>query len=367
MVIQVLFIGISNAIFVSQMVIYLGKNKSVSEIHFLVAPNFIFCIFSSIFQFCVFYSMSNSIELGGLAAALSFILCLRWFIRGYFQNVLENRAAIFSDLIIFSSSLFFVILLIYNDDVSIYSVFVVLILSNILGCLLLFFCFNASGLIINYPDFNRFRIGFNITGRDALRGAITAEFSSNFHLYTVLVIFGPSFVAIIAAANLIFRPVSVVHLSIQQTERAHLRKIINENNFDELGNNLRWLQYFVFGAFFLNLFAALALGCYYPSFIWSDTSSLGAWQFATLLCGLIALARSLRIKESMILQSLGNFSKLADATVVSAIFVLFSAPALAYFAGPVSSLFSILGAEIIMVYLIGKYASNALSKIKSEV
>jgi hypothetical protein len=367
MIVQVLLIGISNALFVSQMMLSLNKQDAIFDIKFLIFPHHIFALCGSLFQLLLVYLMTNSSVLGVLASFLSLVQCYRWFLRGYFQNVSANTKAVQSDVLVVICTICLFLYFMVNDEISIYTVLESLIISNVIGLILLLLHSKNLGFFCGFKDNDKFKIAFDHSGKDALRGAVTAEFSSNFHLYMVLLIFGPAYVAIIAAANLIFRPVSIVHLSIQQTERTHVRRVFLAQDFSELRNILRKINFLVFGFFGLNIICAIVVVLYFPSFVWSDSNTLADWEIAVILCGLIGLLRTFRTTGSLVLQAVGNFRNLADATMVSAMFVLAAAPALAYCYGPVYSLFSILGAEIIMVYLIRKHATSELVSMENEL
>jgi hypothetical protein len=366
MIVNVLIVGISNAVFISPMMILLNDKKLNGDVRFLVAPSVVYCIVAALLQSAIFYSMMGSIEFGLLVFFLSLIQNVRWFVRGYVQNKLNTLLAAVSDIVLLVIYLSFLIFLLFIQVFDLKMVIFLLIISNFFSCIFLFQSKDTDGMWIGFFQMKKFSESFQTVGKSALVGAVTAEVSSNFHNYMILVSFGPSSVAIIAAANLLFRPVSLVHLSTQQTERAAIRRLILDNDSSGLSGKFKTMNVFLYSSLLVNVFVAFLIIWLQPSLIWSDIDRMQDWILACILSGVVVVLRTIRTKDGIVLQSNGSFKKLADATVFSAFFVVATAPIFTHYLGAVYSLWSIVIAETIMVCIIRKDALSILAKINGS-
>lgn len=209
-------------------------------------------------------------------------------------------------------------------------------------------------------QFSRVRIGdlsaygatWRAHSRWALVGVLTTEATANAHAYLVTFLLGPGSFAPLAASSLLIRPVTVAMNALTEYERPRLARQLVEGGPAATRSSVRMFRGALIATWASTTAAAVALLIYSPRLVAPEGYDLSVIAWSGALWCATAAVRVLRMPESALLQSAGQFAPLAMASVYSCIVsVVLALIAIALW-GPVASLVAILLGEAVFALLI---------------
>ncbi len=152
----------------------------------------------------------------------------------------------------------------------------------------------------------------------SLMGVITTEATNNAHAYLVTLVCGPAAFAPLAASALLIRPVSVVQNALAEFERPAMARQVNEGRFKAAIASMRPFRLVLIAAWVGSTIAAAMVLTFVPGLISSGSYDWSVLAIGTTLWIAVAALRILPLPESVLLQAVGRFRDLAQASVLSA-------------------------------------------------
>lgn len=154
----------------------------------------------------------------------------------------------------------------------------------------------------------------------SLLGVVTTEATANAHAYLVTFLAGPAAFAPLAASALLIRPVALAMNALTDFERPQLaRQLAAGQPWPQVRHGLSTFRQALVGTWAVSLAAsALILTCV-PTLLFPSRYDLSQISLGAILWMLIALLRTLRTPESVLLQASGEFRNLAVSSLLSSI------------------------------------------------
>jgi O-antigen/teichoic acid export membrane protein len=295
-------------------------------------------------------------------AIAAMLMWTRWFGRSYANAVHKPGRAAVSDASYTLVVLAGAILLFTADILTIKVVPVLQACGAGIGILAL----GRKSLAVQFRgiqsgSLRSFRTGFREQGRHALTGVITTEATANAHSYIVTFLLGPAAFAPLAAARLLFRPVTLVILSLTQLERPRISLLLRDKQERAVLNAIRVFRTAVLGFWGANIILVYVFMAFFLERVirsdWDPRIIIQATFFWCMIMGL----RCLRGPESALVQANGNFRALAKVTMVSCLVSLPMVLGLVFFFDAVWSLGGIIMGEVVAVILTVKLANRTIS------
>ncbi|MCI2285475.1 hypothetical protein L3081_21355 [Colwellia sp. MSW7] len=210
--------------------------------------------------------------------------------------------------------------------------------------------------------FSGFFEGFKQQGRYALVGVLTTDATANSHVYLVTFMLGPEAYAPLAAARLLFRPISVVFQSITQVERPKVRKLILEGKIKVAQSHLKKGRDVTLVAWGINTLVCVCVLSFFLDYYWRSDTGHHALIIATILIGLINLIKSIRNPLSLYLQAVDKFKPLSLITIKSAIVTIPTVFFCLQLWGGAYSLIGVLVGELITFLLLKKLFTREINE-----
>jgi len=319
---QALANGISNAVLGAPLLIVLSEEEYARDrkVSSFMQANLLLCVIFSVVQGLVAWLYTSSTESFVVYAISGFLVTLRWFGRSYCNNNQQHAQVVKSD-----------------------ATFSLLTLIGTIGL----FYFNKSGLnafgaliaicsAVAIPQLGKeylklqifgaarsnskaFIEGYRKQGKYALVGVLSTEATLNAHSYLITTLLGPAAFAPIAAAALLFRPISLVLSSLSQVERPRLRRLIANRQADIAKSSLTRFTFINIGFWLGNVVAAALVITFFIEEYWKDAETQMVLVNAVFIYTFINLAKSFRNPLSVYLQSNDEFKSLGLVTVSSAL------------------------------------------------
>ncbi|MDB5622649.1 MAG: hypothetical protein JWR39_1212, partial [Devosia sp.] len=289
-------------------------------------------IVTALFSANLALAIGTGLVLGGLAlllgtggeAALVFggygaVMLLRWFGRAHAYGRGQQRRVAGSDIAYGVTLVGGMLAIQLLDAASLLAAYWALLASALVGLL-------AFGRDYLVPQFARVSLralpAYRTVWRDyakwSLLGVVTTEGTANAHAYIVTLVGGPSAFAPIAASALLIRPIALAMNALTDFERPQLvRLLAGTGNAAALRGAVGFFRLALLLVWAGCLAAALAVLIWQPRLLFPEQYQLDIiWTGALLWLG-IALIRTLRTPDSVLLQAGGEFRTLAFASVVS--------------------------------------------------
>lgn len=243
---------------------------------------------------------------------------VRWFLRSQANAEHRHRAVMHSDGVYSAFSILGVASLWFLSP-SIQGVVSLQLVAAALGCAVI----GKSSVSGGWGGGIRpFAHEFKRNGRHALVGVLSTELTANAHSYLVTLLMGPAAFAPLAAAQLLFRPIGVVIMSITQFERPRLSAMLQAGRVAEALRGGRVFSVVLGVAWLANaLLAWLTLDMLMSYFI-SDGFEPEGLTIAVVLSSLVMALRCIRAPASALMQANSSFKPLSMATIVSGVFSL---------------------------------------------
>lgn len=246
---------------------------------------------------------------------------IRWFGRGYAYFEGRQVLAVASDLLYSCAALASAALLLLLAGVRPeLACFAGLLVGGLTGLLPFARMFSLSlaatpslGFIRSYVQVWRDQ------SRWALLGVVTTEATANAHVYLVTLVLGPAAFAPIAAASLLLRPLNVVQLALADFERPRLARLVSTGDMPEIERSLRQFQLALTLVWVVTALGATMVFHYGAGVIFPAEYDVRTLLIATALWMLVAAARSVQVPPATILGVVGEFRKLAFASIWSSL------------------------------------------------
>jgi glycosyltransferase involved in cell wall biosynthesis len=181
----------------------------------------------------------------------------------------------------------------------------------------------------------------------SLLGVVTTEATANAHAYLVTLIIGPAAFAPVAAAALFIRPIAVVTNALTDFERPQLARMLGEQRFAQARATLGFFRIVLTLTWLAACVAAVSLMLYAPRLIFPTKYAYFDLAAGGTLWMVVALIRTIRVPESVLLQAGGIFKDLAKASVVSSGFSIVAVALLIWLCGPIWSIVGVLIGEAV--------------------
>lgn len=243
---------------------------------------------------------------------------LRWFLRSQ-ANAEHRHSAVMRSDGVYSIVSTLGIGTLWILSASIETVVSLLMIAAALGCAVIGKSSLSAGLGGGVEPFAQ---EFKRNGRHALVGVLSTELTANAHSYLVTLLLGPAAFAPLAAAQLLFRPIGVVIMSITQFERPRFSAMLQAGRVTDALRGGRVFS-FVLGAGWLAnaLLAWFALELFMGYFTHAGYDPDGL-VIAVVLSSLVMSLRCIRAPASALMQANGSFKPLSNATVISGLLSL---------------------------------------------
>lgn len=203
--------------------------------------------------------------------------------------------------------------------------------------------------------------GFRRHARHSLVGVVTTEATANSQAYFITALLGPAAFAPVAAANLIFRPSSMVNLALTQAERPVLGQALQLRQPSKAQEILRFMALAMTATMLGNIVLAGLIVGWGAGYILHEPLPPGVLALATILIGIKVAISCIRAQSSLLLQADGQFKPLAEATVISSIITLPLVGLGAWLGGVTWALIGALAGEVIATALTVWYARKKVS------
>lgn len=185
-----------------------------------------------------------------------------------------------------------------------------------------------------------------------LTGVVSTEATANSHAYIVTAIAGPSGFAPIAIAQLFFRPVAVCVTALTQLERPRMARAIGEGDYAKAITAERHFLMAVIAAWTMTAIAVTVIITEFPHLISKPSISFPTVVTGVLLCAVLTLIQCTQAPASVLIQSRGEFKKLAFASVFSSGIGVGGATLMCLLVAPVWSLAGVALAQFVLwVYI----------------
>lgn len=323
------------------------------ELLSLFKSNVVFSLVAAIAVIALMLLSGADLPLATLFGVYSGIMSLRWFARCWTYAEADPGRVLASDLAYSALLAGSVILLFVMERLTALGAGTVLVAAAIAGLLVL--DLRNARLYFRALRHGRFApyIGmWRNMSRWAVLGVVLSELTVNAHAYLVTFISGPHAFAILALGSLLMRPVSLVLAALPDMERPLMaRALINGdtrrafravNHFRTAAGAI-WLATVALGAALLTWFPHLLLKEDYP--FREVAVVVGIWA-------IIMASRAARTPDSVLLQSAGEFRRLASAGAWSSAVSLAATLLLLLTIGPAAALCGILLGDLVATRMI---------------
>jgi O-antigen/teichoic acid export membrane protein len=346
--------GISNALIGSPLMYFVNRGESQHEytIESYFKFNIAFCLLCSLALFGALYLTMDSALTALYFSLAAGLLWYRWFGRSYKNTVHQPEIVAISDISYSLITLLGVIILYFNQLVSLQNFALLQVISALIGIMALgksVLCTQVKSFV--HGSFSIFKQGFVEKGKHSLLGVITTEATANAHSYIVVIFFGPAAFAPLAAGLLLFRPVPILISTLTQLERPKIAQRLKAGLFKQALKIVTQFRLIILVSWFFNAVLALIVIMFFADLILKDNYDFNTVLFAVGLWAAITGFRCLRGPDSALLQANGDFKPLSLVTLKSAGLTLPLVFILTYLFGPKWSLFGILVGELIAVTL----------------
>jgi O-antigen/teichoic acid export membrane protein len=193
-----------------------------------------------------------------------------------------------------------------------------------------------------------------IQARWALVGVITTNIQARGYVYLITATAGLEALALVAAAEIVFRPVGLLVTAWGRVSQPRLAELAGHNDIDEY---YRIVRYALGILLLANL--TLAIGLYIT---WATVESLLYGEryedigYLVIGWGIVVFIASVRAVFSSCLQALKKFRPLATATIVGSAVFLSSALFVLAFLGFRFILISLISAELVtLIYVLAAF------------
>ena len=305
---------------------------------------------------------------GVLYAGFGALSLIRWFMRGYHYFENQQIRVVVSDVFYGTSVVSVTALLHFGLGVDPERTCFVGLLIGALAGLAPFAeaLWLSVSSISDFAFVRRYRQVWRDQSRWALLGAITTEATGNAHVYIVTLVLGPAAFSPLAAAALLLRPLGVVQLAFADFERPRLARLVASGMKREIRQSLMHFQG-ALGLVWLATAVGAGLMFYFngASLFFPPKYDLHTLRVATILWLLVAAVRSLQVPPSTVLGVLGEFKRLALASVWSSVVSVASVGAIVFAFDPVWSIFGLcIGLSLFLIITIGIYNDSMVNKLK---
>jgi hypothetical protein len=297
-----------------------------------------FCLLGAVFHI----PLLANIFFGGYGT----VTLHRWFARAYAYAMGEQWRTVTSDLI-YGSVLFCCVI---TQDI-----FGATTLTSSCGGM---FVAAAFGLLpfggtYLYQQFLRVSVGDLFKYRQiwraysswSLLGVITTEATANAQAYIVTLFSGPAQFARVAASALLIRPIMVSINALGEYERPQFARHLADKPRNAANGPLRFFRLALIAVWSATALTSAILIVYAPHLMFPTRYKLSDMVTGTILWLLVAAVRALRVPESTLLQAVGQFRPLAQATLISSGVSIFAVTGCLIVGGPILSIVGILLGE----------------------
>lgn len=313
--------SLSNALIGSPLMYFYNKTNlsKVRMIKSYFLSNFIlsivvFCISCPTlvgFGFDIFTSLSVSLYFS--------IASYRWFLRSYNNTIHKFNSAAYSDIAYSFLVLGLTLIYILMDELS----FVILIniqtLSIVTSLVFLLKSNETFRLYGKQRTSIRFFIkGFIIKGRHSLVGVSTSEIISNFHVYLIMALMGAEFFAVVAAATLLYRPVTLYINTFTQIDRPFISKNYFDRKYFRVKARIFRTLFIGISFWLLSTVLAIGLVSFASDIFFNGKFSDNDLFLCVALLAFSFFAKILKFPISCFAQSLGDFKIIANIHLIAA-------------------------------------------------
>lgn len=345
--------AIINALIGTPLSILINKeHKAQSSLLYFIGGSLILSLSLSIIIFFSIGKGAINQEIV-LYAQASFFMLFRWSARTVcYANSLPKNVML-SDFI-YALGIFITALFVYVvDEAKIENVLVGVVSSAVAS--LFFFggkyiYWLKSGFYI--IDLNKCYASFKQYGRWSFVGVLSTEATANMHAYIISIFFGAKAFAPIAAATLLYRPISVVILSLTQMERPILSRLMMANSTEILVNRYRTYKRMIQVSFVINLITVILFFYFYPEELLSEAYHYDEFILVSFLISIVITLRVLRAYVSGLIQAAGELKLLSSVFIKSACIAFIFVPLCSFYFGVIGSIYGVIVAEISACILI---------------
>ncbi|WP_291709565.1 hypothetical protein [Bradyrhizobium sp.] len=324
-----------------------------AELLSLFKSNLVFSLISASAVAMVMFLCGAGLPLAALFGVYAGVMSLRWFARCWTYAEADPGRVLVSDLAYSVLLAGCVIVLFTMHRLTALSAATVLVLSGIAGLLVL--DMRNAGLYFRALRHGRFApyiaMWRNMSSW-AVLGVVLSELTVNAHAYLVTFISGPHAFAVLALGSLLMRPVSLVLAALPDMERPLMARALIGG---DTGRALRAVNHFrtAAGAIWL---ATVALGAalltWFPHLLLKEDYPFREVAVVVVIWGIIMASRAARTPDSVLLQSAGEFRRLASAGAWSSAVSLTATLLLLLTIGPIAALCGILLGDLVATRMI---------------
>lgn len=322
-------------------------------------------LFGAVLMLPIFAAMAIALN-----APLAVVACyavfgtlslIRWFLRGYsyFEN--QQIRAVTSDVLYSCTVLAVAVLFLFVFAIRPELACFIGLLAGVLAGLTPFARILQSGArgISRLAFIKSYIQVWRDHSRWTVLGVVATEATANAHVYLITFTLGPAAFAPIAAAALLLRPLGVVQLALADFERPRLARLVSSENLREIRRSLTQFQLALGLVWASTAIAAILLFHYNGTgLVFPAEYDIRTMLIATSLWLLVAAARSLQVPPATILGVVGEFQRLAFASVCSSLISVVSVGVVLLTLSPVWSIGGLfVGALVYTVLTIGVYRS----------
>ncbi len=185
-------------------------------------------------------------------------------------------------------------------------------------------------------------------------GVTATEAVTNAHAYIITFALGPAAYAVVAAINLLYRPLGVVTMALTQFERPHLARVAASFGYSSpaLEKAVAGFMTSLVLTWLANVLVVIIVYFTIPSYF-SRVQDTREIVGVIVLVTLIMLLRTLRAPESAAMQATGNFYALAKIALIASLggFFIFSSVFILDIVNIFIFVFAIFIGEMIFLYL----------------
>lgn len=355
--------GLSNAVFISPLTVMLNR-EAKNEMGLLpsyLGANFILCAGAGVLMVLVGVLLGNEWQTASWFGVAATLIWWRWFARGVMLAEHRKSGVLVSDSAYTVTLVALTTLAWSLDWLGAKEFLMMQSVAGVVGLMLLEGRFWQAQWAARYFTWAPFVDGFERHARYSLVSVTSSEATINSQAYFITALLGPAAFAPVAAANLIFRPSSMVILALMQAERPALSQALKENSH----RLVRGVMSFTLGgmvlAFVGNALLAIGVVGWGASYLLHEPLPTGLLEIAVVLVGVRAVISCIRSPASLILQADGKFKPLALATVYSSLMTLPLVFFGTWFGGVVWALVAALIGDIISTILLVAYAKKKVA------
>lgn len=200
----------------------------------------------------------------------------------------------------------------------------------------------------------------------SLLGVVTTEATANAHVYIVTLFSGATAFAPLAASALLIRPINVAMNALTDLERAQMARQIGQAHIGQARASVRFFRWALLATWVATACAIVALFAYDARLIFPQKYELDVLRAGAVLWMGVALVRSLRAPDGVLLQAAGEFRSLAFASVFSSVGSVLAVAALLAWGGPLWSIAGVMVGEMLMAWWTWRQARRWLARATTE-